>query len=45
MTGLVEAARFNARVEADLAGLYLKEEGIGAIFFDAKIQVAGDPLP
>ena len=38
MTDLVEAARFNSRVEADLARLYLENEGIGTILFDADIN-------
>ncbi|MES2136048.1 MAG: DUF2007 domain-containing protein [Pseudomonadota bacterium] len=38
MTDLVEAARFNSRVEADLARLYLEGEGIAAILFDADIN-------
>lgn len=38
MTGLVEAARFNTRVEADLARLYLDSEGVEAVLFDAEIN-------
>ena len=38
MTDVVEAARYNSRVEADLARLYLESEGIGAILFDADIN-------
>jgi hypothetical protein len=38
VTDLVEVARFNSRVEADLARLYLEDEGIGAILFDADIN-------
>jgi hypothetical protein len=38
VTDLVEAARFNSRVEADLARLYLENEGIDAILFDADIS-------
>lgn len=38
MTGLVEAARFNSRVEADLARLYLDSEGVEAVLFDAEIN-------
>ncbi len=38
MTDLVEAARYNSRVEADLARLYLENEGIDAILFDADIS-------
>jgi hypothetical protein len=36
VTDLVEAARFNTRVEADLARL--EDEGIGAVLFDADIH-------
>ena len=36
MTDLVEAARFNSRVEADLAPLYLESEGVEAILFDTE---------
>ena len=38
MSGLVEAGRFNNRVEADLARLYLESEGIGAVLFDDDIN-------
>lgn len=38
MTDLVEAARFNSRVEADLARLYLQSEGVDAILFDTEIH-------
>ena len=38
MTDLVEAARFNNRVEADLARLYLESEGVEAILFDTEIN-------
>ena len=38
MTDLVEAARFNSRVEADLARLYLESEGIESILFDTEIN-------
>lgn len=38
MTHLVEAGRYNNRVEADLARLYLESEGIGAVPFDADIH-------
>lgn len=40
MTDLLEAARFNSRVEADLARLYLESEGIEAVLFDADINTA-----
>lgn len=38
MTDVVEAARFNNRIEADLARLYLENEGVHAILFDADIS-------
>ena len=34
MTDLVEAARYEHRVQADLAQLYLGSEGIEAVLFD-----------
>ena len=38
MTDLVEAARFNSRIDADLARLYLQSEGVQAVLFDAEIN-------
>lgn len=38
MTDLVEAARYNSRVEADLARLYLESEGVEAVLFDTEIN-------
>jgi hypothetical protein len=38
VTDLVEAARFNTRVEADLARLYLESEGVEAILFDTEVN-------
>jgi Putative prokaryotic signal transducing protein len=38
VTDLVEAARFNNRVEADLARLYLESEGIRSVLFDTEIN-------
>ena len=38
MTDLVEAARFNSRIDADLARLYLQSEGVEAVLFDAEIN-------
>jgi hypothetical protein len=38
VTDLVEAARYNSRVEADLARLYLESEGIDSVLFDAEIN-------
>jgi hypothetical protein len=36
VSGLVEAARFDTRVEADLARLYLESEGVEAVLFDTE---------
>ena len=38
MTDLVEAGRYNSRVEADLARLYLESEGVEAVLFDTEIN-------
>ena len=38
MTDLVEAARFNSRVEAELTRLYLESAGVDAVLFDAEIN-------
>lgn len=38
MNGLVEAARYQSRVEADLARLRLENDGIEALLFDAEIN-------
>lgn len=38
MSSLVEAALYNSRVEADVARLYLKSEGIEAVLFDTGIN-------
>jgi hypothetical protein len=38
MTDLVEAARYNSRVEADLARLYLESEGVESVLFDTEIS-------
>jgi len=38
VTDVVEAARFNSRIEADLARLFLQSEGVEAILFDADIN-------
>jgi hypothetical protein len=40
VTDVVEAARFNNRIEADLARLYLESEGVHSILFDADISNA-----
>ena len=39
--GLVEAARFDNRIEADLARLHLLSEGVDAILFDAEMNSFG----
>lgn len=41
MSGLAELARYNSRVEADLARLKLESEGIDAILFDADTHAIG----
>lgn len=38
MSGLVEAATFSTRIEADLARLHLESEGIAAVLFDTEIN-------
>lgn len=38
MTDLVEAARYNSRIEADLCRLYLASEGVEAVLFDAEVN-------
>ena len=38
MSDLVEAARYNSRVEADLARLYLESEGVQSVLFDSEIN-------
>lgn len=38
MTDVVEAGRFNNRVEADLARLYLQSEGVEAVLFDTEVS-------
>ena len=38
MTDLVEAARYNNRVEADLARLFLESEGVESVLFDTEIN-------
>jgi Putative prokaryotic signal transducing protein len=38
VTDLVEAARFETQIEADLARLYLGSEGIEAVLFDTGIN-------
>jgi hypothetical protein len=38
VSDLAEAARFNNRVEADLARLYLESEGVDAVLFDTEIN-------
>lgn len=38
MSGLVEAAQFNSRVEADLARIWLESQGVEAVLFDTEIN-------
>jgi len=38
VSGLVEAARYNSRFEADIARLYLESEGLDAVLFDTEIN-------
>jgi hypothetical protein len=38
VTDLVEAARYNSRVEADIARLYLESEGVESVLFDTEIN-------
>jgi len=38
VTDIVEAARYNSRVEADLARLYLESEGVESVLFDTEIN-------
>ena len=38
MTDVVEAARYNSRVEADLARLYLESEGVESVLFDTEVN-------
>lgn len=38
MTDVVEAARYNSRVEADLARLFLESEGVESVLFDTEIN-------
>jgi hypothetical protein len=38
---LVELARFDTRIEADLARLLLESEGVEAILFDAEMNSFG----
>lgn len=38
MSDIVEAARYNSRVEADLARLYLESEGVESVLFDTEIN-------
>ena len=41
MSGLVELARFQTRIAADLARLKLESEGIDAILFDGETHSIG----
>ena len=41
MNGLVELARFDNRIEAELARLNLEADGIDAVLFDAEMNSYG----
>lgn len=41
MTGLVELARYQTRVEADFARLRLKSDGIESVLFDEEAHAIG----
>jgi hypothetical protein len=41
VSGLVELARFQTRIAADLARLKLESEGIDAVLFDAETHSIG----
>ena len=41
MNGLVELARYQTRVEADLARLKLQSEGVECVLFDAETSSVG----
>jgi len=38
VSDVVEAARFNSRVDADLARVYLESEGVESVLFDTEIN-------
>jgi hypothetical protein len=38
VTDLVEAARYDNRIQADLARLYLESKGVEALLFDTEIN-------
>jgi hypothetical protein len=38
VSDVVEVARYNSRIEADLARLFLESEGIVAVIFDTEIN-------
>jgi len=41
VSGLVEAARFDTRIEAEVARLNLQAQGVEAILFDAEMNSFG----
>jgi Putative prokaryotic signal transducing protein len=41
VSGLVEAARFDNRIEAEVARLNLEAEGVDAVLFDAEMNSFG----
>ena len=38
MSGLAEVARYQSRIDADVARLYLLSEGVEAVLFDAEVN-------
>jgi hypothetical protein len=40
VTDLVEAERYNSRIDADIARLYLESEGLESVLFDAEINTS-----
>jgi hypothetical protein len=38
VSGLAEAARYQSRIDADVARLFLLEEGVDAVLFDAEVN-------
>jgi len=38
VTDIVEVGRYNSRVDADLARLYLESEGVEAVLFDTEVN-------
>ena len=38
MSGLAEVARYQSRIDADVARLYLLSQGVEAVLFDAEVN-------